>query len=216
MPLSRLELEQIQANREYLDQYTAIESSGLAENQEDLQGVFNHVFSAIRRIINGNASGVGSWTDEPPISLTDLANSASGTWQSHFENGNGSLAIDGTPDANITFIGDGKWTMGNPGADTVFSASGVQARSFGFREKLIVNSTFSPGDTITVPNNRTYTPDLEGKNLRVYHNGILLLPGSGVTNVDENFGDYREVNSTSIITNAKIKTNAVVQFHING
>ena len=69
---------------------------------------------------------------------------------------------------------------------------------------------------MTIPDGLTYTPDAAGINLRVYHNGQLLLPGSGVTSGDENYNDYRELDSGSIVTNVKIKTDAVLQFHING
>lgn len=274
MSLSRIELEQIQQNREYLDQYTAAESAALAENQVDLQGVMNHVFSAIKRVIRGDASGVGDWKDTPAASLFDL-NDASGilrddqnqinqfigradgesqptytstiyvtqnndleaaiseldaavalavagsgdTWQAHFSQGSGLLNVGSAdPDAQISFLTDGRWIMNvnNPGADAVFSASGAQIRELGFRPFEVVASTYRPGDTVTIPNSRTYTPDADGINLRVFHNGQLLLPGSGVTSGDENYNDYREVNSTSIVTNIKLKTNAVLQFHING
>jgi hypothetical protein len=287
MSLSRIELEQIQQNREYLDQYTAAQTQALGESQVDLQGVMNHVFSAIKRVIRSDASGVGDWKDAPAASLYDL-NDASGilsgqvadlinasgilsvdisqinsfigradgesnptyssnnyvntnddvetaigkldaqlayavagsggSWQQHFDNGNGDLEVDGTPQADITFSGDGKWTFnsGQAGLDQVFSSSGCQLRELGFRKFEVVSSQYNPGDTVTIPDSYTYTPDSEGINLRVFHNGQLLLPGSGVTSTDENYNDYREVNSTSIVTNVKLKTDAVLQFHING
>lgn len=276
MSLSRIELEQIQANREFLDQYTAAESAALAESAEiDLQGVQNHVFSAIKRILAGDASGVGNWYDVPAASLTELAQASGdlqvdigqinsfigrtegessptyastnfvtqngdleqaigeldaqlafavagsgGNWQTHYNSGSGLLTIDGltNPDAQISLVGDGRWIFGvnNPGADAVFSASGAQIRELGFRPFEVVTAEYSPGDTVTIPDTLTYTPSADGINLRVYHNGQLLLPGSGVTATDENYNDYREVDSTSIVTNVKLKTDAVLQFHING
>ena len=59
MALSRIDLEQIRESTEFQDQYTAAESQALAENGVDLQGVINHMISATRRIINGDASGLG-------------------------------------------------------------------------------------------------------------------------------------------------------------
>jgi hypothetical protein len=250
----------------------------------------NHLFSAVKRVIRGDASGVGDWKDTPAASLYDL-NDASGilsgqvadlinasgilsvdisqinsfigrtdgessptytsnsfiginddlelaigkldaalvgavagsgnTWQSVFCQGSGSLQVPGSQcgyDAEVDFNGDGKWVFNidNPGADAIFSASGVQMREFGFRPFEVVSAQYNPGDTVTIPDSRTYTPDADGINLRVYHNGQLLLPGSGVTAGDEQYNDYREVNSTSIVTNVKLKTDAVLQFHING
>lgn len=275
MALSRIELEQIQNNREFLDQYTAAESAALAEAAEvDLQGVMNHVFSAVKRIIAGDASGVGNWYDAPGASIAELVQ-ASGdlnvdigqinsfigrtegesaptysstiyvtqntpleqaigeldaavtlavagsgdTWQAHFTQGSGTLNVGGAdPDAQISFLGDGRWIFNanTPGADAVFSASGAQIRELGFRPFEVVAVQYDPGDTVTIPDGLTYTPDAAGINLRVYHNGQLLLPGSGVTVTDENYNDYRELDSGSIVTNVKLKTDAVLQFHING
>lgn len=141
---------------------------------------------------------------------------SSGTWQQHFDNGNGTLVVDGTPDASIQFIGDGKWTFGQPGSDTVFSSSGVLIRALGHRVRTVLPSNLAAGSTVSIPNSLSYTPDLQSRNLYVYVNGNLLMPGSGITSNNEDFRDYRELSSTSIVINEKWKSGWVVQYVIKG
>ena len=270
MVLSLLDLEQIRDSTEFFDDYTSAQTQALGETGVDLQGLINHMLSATRRIIAGDASGVGDWKDTPTASLLDLNEAsgflndqidqinlflcratgesnpiysstnfvtqsgcieqaigeldaaisgiaASGAWQQHFDVGNGQLIVS-TIDAEINFTGDGKWTFNfsNPGADAVFSSSGAQIREFGFRVFDLTPVQLNPGDTVTVPNSLTYTEDADGINLRVYQNGQLLNPGSGVLVTDENFNDYREASSTTIVTNRKFKVGDTIQYHING
>ncbi len=270
MALSRMDLEQIRDSTEFFDEYTSTETQTLGETGVDLQGLINHMLSATRRILAGDASGLGDWKDTPAASLTDLVDasgyindqltqinaflcrevgesfpiysstnfvtqsgcieqaigeldaavsgiSASGGWQEHFDAGNGQLLVD-LIDAEINFAADGKWTFNfsNPGADAVFSSSGTQIREFGFRVFDPTPSQLNPGDTATVPNSLTYTQNDDGINLRVYQNGQLLNPGSGVVVTDENFNDYRETSSTTIVTNRRFKIGDTIQYHING
>ncbi len=270
MTLSKMDLEQIRDSTEFFDDYTSAQTQALGETGVDLQGLINHMLSATRRIIAGDASGVGDWKDTPAASLIDLNEAsgflndqidqinlflcratgesdpiysstnfvtqsgcieqaigeldaaisgiaASGAWQQHFDVGLGQLIVS-TIDAEINFTGDGKWTFNfsNPGFDTVFSSSGVLMRALGFRAFEILSGNSDPGSTQTVPNSRSYTPDTEGRNLELYRNGQFLLPGSGVISTDENFNDYREATSTTVINNQKWKVDDIIQYRILG
>lgn len=77
-----LELEQIRNSREYQDQRL---SGPGAESGCDLNADLNEIFSSIRRIIYGNASGVGNWFDAVPAPLSDLV-TASGVNQQNITN----------------------------------------------------------------------------------------------------------------------------------
>ena len=270
MALSRMDLEQIRDSTEFFDDYTSAQTQALGETGVDLQDLINHMLSATRRILAGDASGVGDWKDTPAASLSELNEasgflndqidqinlflcratgesspiysstnfvtqsgcieqaiseldaavsgiSASGAWQQHFDVGLGQLDVE-LIDAEINFAGDGKWTFNfsNPGADAVFSSSGAQIREFGFRTFDTTPVQLDPGDTATVPDTLTYTQDADGINLRIFQNGQLLQPGSGVLEADENFNDYREASSTTIVTNRKFKVGDIIQYHING
>lgn len=230
-----IDLEQIQPSREYQDQHAAgpqNEGSGVCDFNDD----HNRTISAIRRLIHGVGSGNGNWYDAPSIGLSGLHQDiinlqlASGaephTWTEVFDTGSGILdtvAFDADirlPDGRIWRFQDGA------GANPIMevSNSGVQIRNLGFREILEFTTAFAPGATITIPNDRQYTLGDDASNqfpnLRVFFNGQLMSPGSGVSSGDENRRDYREATATTIVTNRRLRANANrpsrLEFHING
>jgi len=225
-----LELEQILHSREYQDQHSAgpqNEGSGVCDANDD----YNRVISALRRIIHGaNPSGNGNWYDAPSIGLSGLhqltLQNSMPTWNAVFDSGSGILNVD-IFDADVRFDAGRNWRFSNAdgSVDTmIVSQSGALIRSLGFRELNEFTSNFAAGDTITVPNSRLYTLGDDAiqqyPNLRVFYNGQLLSPGSGVVSGDENRRDYREASQTTIVTNRTLKGTASkpgrLEFHING
>lgn len=66
---TRLDLDQVFNSDEYQDQLPA--GPG-AQSGCDLNADLNNLFSAVRRILHGPASGVGRWFDAPSVSLSGL------------------------------------------------------------------------------------------------------------------------------------------------
>lgn len=222
MSISRIDLEQLRKSTEYQDQLSAgpqNETLGVDFNYD-----FNATLSAIRRIIHGaNPSGNGNWYDAPSIGLSGLhqlvLNNTSTTWNQVFDNGSGILNVD-IFHADIRFSPGRTWRFTNLTGTTdvmIVSTSGVEIRQLGRREKAVISVQQNPGATLTIPNSALYTfGDSKFRNLRVFRNGQLLLPGSGVVLANEEFNDYRELNSSQIVTNIKLKVDDIIQYHING
>jgi hypothetical protein len=109
-------------------------------------------------------------------------------------------------------IGKSNWYESPDISLSQVSASGAIAPAG--REKYITIATINAGDQITIPNGTQYTLDSQFRNLQVFRNGFLLLPGSGITQNDSDFGDYRELNNTTIVSNDRIRKNEILQFII--
>ncbi len=231
-----VELQQIDISREYQDQWEAgpqnefIDVSGFPD-VADFNDNFNRTLSAIRRIIHGALpSGNGNWYDAPSIGLSGLhqlvLDSSMQTWTDVYNEGSGILDMslfDGDiriPDGGTWFFNDGT------GANAIMEItnSGILIREVGFREIETFTATKTAGSTVTIPNSRVYTQGDEVtdqyRNLRVYYNGILLSPGSGVVSGDEKRRDYRESSTTAIVTNRQLQGSVGrpgrLEYHING
>lgn len=294
---SRIEQVQVRSSREYLDQ---LDSGILAQSGVDLQSDLNHLFSSVRRIIYGNASGVGKWYDSVPSSLTTLDNasgilssridtnesnistnasnissntsaissnsssisslqtdvgnidsfigrgvgeslptysssvyvSQSGsleqaigeldnaiatagvgaeTWTEVFNNGSGLLDAS-TYNADITLGSSTSFIIRDSSGNALYEINDSEnsVRSMGRRERLKLGSNIPGGTTVTLPGGIAYTPDSQFRNLQIFRNGALLTPGSGVVSTDEDFGWYRELNSTQIVLNFTLKSGEII------
>lgn len=142
------------------------------------------------------------------------------TWTEVYNEGSGILDTTNfdadvrLPDGRTWFFNDG--TGSNPIAE--FTNEQVFIRSLG-RRTFYQNpgpGNIAAGTEIVIPNSLTYTPDASGINLEVYRNGVLLLPGSGVTSGDEDYCDYRESSVSGVVFNDKIRPQEVIQFKIYG
>jgi len=219
-PFSIDEQYQIRHSREYQDRYPA---GAQAESGIDLTSDLNHVFSAIKRVIHGALpSGVGNWYDAPSIGISGLhqmvLDVSTPTWNQVFDNSSGILNVD-IFNASIRLNAGRNWKFTNgAGASPIMtvSLSGVTIRNFGQRQRYDVPTKINPGATITIPNAGSYTPDSQFRNLKVYRNGDLLNPGSGITSANADFRDYREASATTIVTNSRIFADEILQFIING
>lgn len=219
MGLTRIELEQIRNSREYFDD---LAFGSQAENGVDFNSDFNFAISAIRRIIFGNASGVGNWYDSVPASLSELA-AVSGvgtkeTWTEVFNNGSGILDASSF-DIDITLGGSTTYFLSDSLGTKLYEVNDSQnsIRNLGRRTFFLdINNDFNEGSTITIPDNIIYTPDSEFRNLEVRRNGNVLLPGSGISSGDENYNDYRETSSSGIVINFKLKKKEVLEFRTFG
>ena len=237
-----IEQQQIDVSREYQDQWEAgpqnefIDVSGFPD-VADFNDNFNRTLSAIRRIIHGALpSGNGNWYDAPSIGLSGLHQLVIGlqavsgaslqTWNSEFNVGSGILNVS-TFDADVRIDDFQTWFFNDgTGANAIaeITNSGILMREVGFREIETFTATKTAGSTVTIPNSRVYTQgdevDDQYRNLRVYYNGQLLSPGSGVVSGDEKRRDYRESTTTAIITNRPLQGSAGrpgrLEYHING
>lgn len=142
------------------------------------------------------------------------------TWTSAFDNGLG--VLDTTSfDADIRLPAGRVWqfndgTGANPTMEITLGQ--VFARNLG-RRTFYQNpgpGNIAIGTEIVIPNQITYTPEASGINLEIHRNGVMLLPGSGITDADENYCDYRESSTSGIIINDKIRPNEVLQFKVYG
>jgi len=203
---TRVELEQIRNSREYIDGYL---HGTHAESGVDLNSDLNHIFSAVRRIIHGNPSGVGNWYDQVPKSLTELNNDVialSGqivdgddTLTDVFNRGSGILDAS-AHDFDVTLGASTSWYMRDSTNASVYEVNDSDnfVRRLGRRHRLKLSSNVPKGGTLTLPT--SYTLDSEFRNLQIYRNGLLMIPGSGISNSDEEYGHYRELNSTQVIS----------------
>ncbi|MCK5610143.1 hypothetical protein KAR91_50180 [Candidatus Pacearchaeota archaeon] len=142
------------------------------------------------------------------------------TWTNAFNNGLGVLDTTNF-DADIRLPAGRVWQFNDgAGANPTMEVTLGQifARNLG-RRTFYQNpgpGNIVPGTEVVIPNQITYTPEGSGINLEVHRNGVMLLPGSGITDADENYCDYRESSISGIIINDKIRPNEVLQFKIYG
>lgn len=231
-----VELQQIDISREYQDQHSAgpqnesIDVSGIPD-VADFNDNFNRALSAIRRIIHGAVpSGNGNWYDAPSIGLSGLhqlvLDSVSQSWTDVYDFGSGILNMSAF-DADVRIPVGGTWFFNDEtGANAIMeiTSSGILIREVGFREIETFTAAKAAGSTVTIPNSRVYTQGDEVtdqyRNLRVYYNGQLLSPGSGVVSGDEKRRDYRESSTTEIVTNRVLQGSVGrpgrLEYHING
>lgn len=142
------------------------------------------------------------------------------TWTNVFDNGLGILdTTNFDPDIRLP---DGRtWEFNDgAGANPIMEITNAQifARSLGRRSyyQQTPLSVLQAGTEIVIPGGLTYTQDPSGINLNVHRNGVLLLPGTGVTSGDEEFNDYRESSTSGIVLNTKLRGEEVLQFKIFG
>ena len=165
------------------------------------------------------ASGI-SILDAALASVSGAGGGGSSTWTQVFNNGSGILDTTSfnadvrLPDGRTWFFNDGA------GANPIMMINNGQiyARNFG-RRTYYQNpgpGNISAGTEIVIPNSILYTPESSGINLEVYRNGVLLLPGSGAVQGNEEFNDYRESSVSGITLNDKLRPNEVLQFKVYG
>jgi len=221
---SKIDLEQLRRSGEYQDRLAAGPQNEDTAIVKDFNHNFNSALSAIRRIIHGNLpSGVGNWYDAPSIGLSGLHQIVAGlnsqTWNKVFDNGSGILNVD-IFHADIRLDPGRTWRFTNTAGtidNFIVSTSGVLIRQLGQREREILSAHVAQGVTRTIPNSAIYTfGDSKFRNLKVYRNGQLLLPGSGLVVANENFNDYRELNASQVVMNIGLKNSDVIQYLING
>ena len=140
----------------------------------------------------------------------------SGTWTVHYDAGNGILDMTNN-DADIRMPSGRTWEFNdaagaNPIAEFIYGGSVADSqiwlRSLGAREYEVLAGVRAANTTFSIPGGASYTQDTDGRNLRVYRNGQLLLPGAG--------NDYVEVSATQIQNLDTWRPNEVIQYVILG
>jgi hypothetical protein len=201
--------------------------SPLAESGVDHSNDFNYVISQLKQIL-----GTANWFDTPAATLSNIA-SVSGfwitenelnqaiialsgqmigaeTWTDVFENGLGILQASGY-NATIN-LGVGKtWNIKDSTSAIIQKISDTEntALRFGKRATYIAGAQVNAGTEIVIPGALTYTlGDAQYRNLMVFRNGTLQLPGSDANN------DYIEFSATGVKFNIDIRKNDVITFRI--
>ncbi len=228
MPLTRIELEQIRNNRDYND--TLILGPG-AESGIDHSEDFNYTISQLRQII-----GEANWYDAPQTNLSSIA-AASGTWITDtqlnaalvalsgqvidqivesdtwtqvFERGMGILQASGY-NVDIRLSSGRSYNMKDSNSNVVHLVDDTNnlSRRLGRREFYIAPANISAGTQVIIPNGAQYTTgDSKYRNLMVFRNGVLLLPGAG--------NDYTETSISGVTFSAIVRRNDILTFRIFG
>lgn len=140
---------------------------------------------------------------------------SSDEWQEVYDNGNGILNVGagGSPkaDADIRIADSGVWAFTDAsGVTNIMEVYNDQVliRSLGERVYEELGGVRAANTTFSIPGSKSYTLDSAGRNLRVYRNGQLLLPGAG--------NDYEEVSTTQIKNLDAWRPNEVIQYVILG
>ena len=139
------------------------------------------------------------------------------TWTQVFNNGSGIL--DGTNYDIDMQIGSGKsFHLKDSNGNSIYQLDDTNnsVRQLGRRYRRKLPTTINAGSTMTLPGSINYTVDSEFRNLHIFRNGTLLIPGSGVISSDEDFGHYRELNSTQVVINVKIRATEVIDIRSFG
>jgi hypothetical protein len=224
MPFTRVELEQIRNARVYDDTLTP---SPLAESGVDHSNDFDYVISQLKQVL-----GTANWFDTPATTLSHVA-SVSGlwvtenelyqalialsgqmigaeTWTDVFENGLGILQASGY-NAEVK-LGVGKtWNIKDSTNAIIQKISDTEntALRFGKRAVYVAGAQINAGTEIVIPSALTYTlGDAQYRNLMVFRNGTLQLPGSDANN------DYIEFSATGVKFNFAIRKNDILTFRI--
>jgi hypothetical protein len=224
MPFTKVELEQIRNARVYDD---TLIPSPLAESGVDHSNDFDYVISQIKQIM-----GTANWFDTPPAKLSQIA-SVSGfwvtenelaqalialsgqmigaeTWTDVFENGAGILQASGY-NAEIK-LGAGKtWSIKDSTDAIIQKISDTEntALRFGKRAVYIAGAQISADTEIVIPGGLSYTlGDAQYRNLMVFRDGVLQLPGSDANN------DYIEFSATGVKFNFNIRKHDILTFRI--
>lgn len=212
MPFTRLELEQVRGANLYNDAMVmGPHSESGVTHEED----FNYLISQIKII-----TGKPNWYDTPIASLEELqsqidalvvASGVVGSWTEVFNNGHGILDAD-TYDPDIR-LGTGRTLrIANENGSVDFlevNSTASLIRNLGRREFVEILSNVPANIEILMPNGSQYTlGDVKFRNLEVYRNGVLMLPGSG--------NDYIESSASGVKFAFPLKKKDIIQFRING